>query len=118
VEAGAEADVVHVDADKAHGAVIVSGGGDNHVDVLDDALEGQIELVHSSCHSSRARSILFMKRMGNGADMLSNGLTSKVSVCTHTPDTKKIYSKEPHHLGGARAVLRCGFGSRPDVKHT
>jgi hypothetical protein len=66
VEAGAEADVVHVDADDAHGAVIVSAGGDNHVDVLDDSQEGQVELLHSSCSSSRAWSILFMKRTRTG----------------------------------------------------
>jgi hypothetical protein len=63
VEAGAEEDVVHVDADEAHGTVIVSVGGDNQVDVLDDGLEDQVELVYSRCSSSRAQSILFMKRI-------------------------------------------------------
>jgi hypothetical protein len=64
VEAGAEADVVHVEADDAHGAAIIGVDGDNHVDVLDDALEGLVELLHSSCSSSRVRSILFMKKTG------------------------------------------------------
>jgi hypothetical protein len=46
VEAGAEDDgaVVHVHADDAHGAVVVAVGGDDDVDVLDDALEGLVEL--------------------------------------------------------------------------
>jgi len=44
VEAGAEA-VVNVRADEAHGAIVVAVGGDNDVDVLDDALEGLVELL-------------------------------------------------------------------------
>jgi hypothetical protein len=44
VEAGAEA-VVNVHADNAHGAIVVAVGGDDDVDVLDDALEGLIELL-------------------------------------------------------------------------
>jgi hypothetical protein len=49
---------------RAHGAVVISVGDDNHVDVLDDALEGQVELLLYSRSSSRAQSILFMKRKG------------------------------------------------------
>ncbi len=44
MEAGAEA-VVNVHADNAHGAIVVAVGGDDDVDVLDDALEGLIELL-------------------------------------------------------------------------
>ena len=46
MKAGAETDggVGGVDADDAHGAVVVGVGGDDDVDVLNDALERLVEV--------------------------------------------------------------------------
>ena len=74
MEAGAEADgaVVDVHAHDAHGAVVVTVGGDDDVDVLDDALEGLVELLLAELELEE--STVHLVHEEDGADALGDGL--------------------------------------------
>eukprot|EP00042_Codosiga_hollandica_P038086 m.306022 g.306022 ORF g.306022 m.306022 type:complete len:541 (-) comp55303_c1_seq1:42-1664(-) len=87
VQTGSEADgsLRGVDHDVAHGALLVTVRGDDHVDVLDDALEGleeilllELELEESAVH---------LVHEHDGADALGDGLAQhSLSLHAHTAD--------------------------------
>jgi hypothetical protein len=66
VKAGAETDggVGGVDADDAHGAVVVGVGGDDDVDVLNDALERLVEVFRIQLQSVAFLNFVFFSSPG------------------------------------------------------
>merc|ERR1719429_566336 len=103
--------IVDIHSDHSHGTVIISVGGDNHVDVLHDPLEGleeflllQLQLQQSSVH---------LVHEEDGSDPLSDGLSEdSLGLDTDTGDTVHHHqssvsdTESSSHLGGEVNVTR------------
>ena len=85
VEPGPEADgaVVDIHTDDTHGSVVVAVGGDNDVHVLDDPLEGLVELLLAELQLQQGAVHLVHEQ--DGTDPLGDGLTQdSLGLDTHT----------------------------------
>ena len=84
VESGSESDwaVLGVDADHAHGSVVVGVGGDDDVDVLDDTGEGLVQLFGVQLELQKGAVHLVHEK--DGPDTLGDGLTQdSLGLVTH-----------------------------------
>merc|ERR1740128_1106050 len=82
VEAGTESDgtIVNVHTDDTHGSIVVSVGGNNNVDVLNDPLEGLVEILLLQLQLKE--SSVHLVHEEDGADTLGNSL-SQYSLGLH-----------------------------------
>eukprot|EP00043_Microstomoeca_roanoka_P011771 m.111338 g.111338 ORF g.111338 m.111338 type:complete len:377 (-) comp15293_c0_seq1:145-1275(-) len=87
VETRAETDgtLGHIDLDGTHGTIIITVGGDNDVDALNDTLEGLVEIFLLELELEKSAVHLVHEK--NGLDALSNGLTEhSLGLHAHTRD--------------------------------
>ena len=94
-----------VDGNIAHGAIVIAVGGDDDVDVLDDSLQGLVQILFLQLQSQECQVHLVHEE--DRLDSLSDGLTQH-GFSLHTHTYQKNGQQKCHcHMNGSIFQLLC-----------